>query len=309
MSPRNPTRRAASVNFERAGIQVDNVTPRAHFTIAGEAELETMLDSPSGRSDLPENMKCSTMAIHVARHRWWNEMNPLSKTLDVVCSQEASDCQACDLGIAVPGAVLGDDESTVVVDADEVAGAAVDLVVGVFLSLRIITTPIHIIKGYQQTRTLSVSTNEPGFLTEYISLNFWRSLWQAPAAWHRGSISPIASLHELILEARQISKGESRFQHLLDDARLGESPFHRSTETVVSLVDFQRPDVQVDNVSPRAPKAFAGEVEFVDVFDWAGGGGDGLDADETVLVIFVVVGWWLDEVDFLEQALDVAFND
>ena len=69
--------------------------------------------------------------IHVARHRWRHEVDPLSKTPDVVWSQEAKDRQAYFLGKAIPGAVLGDDEGAVVVDADEVASASFDLVVGV----------------------------------------------------------------------------------------------------------------------------------------------------------------------------------
>ena len=49
-------------------------------------------------------------------------MDPLSKTPDVVWSQEAEDCEAYFLGKAVPGAVLGDDEAAVVVDAGDGAG-------------------------------------------------------------------------------------------------------------------------------------------------------------------------------------------
>lgn len=45
------------------------------------------------------------------------------------------------------------------------------------------------------------------------------------------------------------------------------------------------------------------------MLDWSGKRGDDVQADEAVLVVFVLVGWWLNEVDFREQTSDVAFGE
>jgi hypothetical protein len=212
--------------------------------------------------------------------------------------------------------VLGYNEGAFVVDADEVAGASFDLVVvvvvAVVLRIRAVTYFALILESHRKVLDSDLTTNKCMLTIKQLGLEFLWDLWKTPPAWHRGTILPLTSLNELVLaaeSARQVSEGKSRFQHLLHNTGLRESAPHNPMEMAISLVDFQRAGVQVNNIRPLAEEPVAGEVKFADVLDWAGGSSDVVEVDGHVLVIFVVTRRRLEEVDFLEQTLGVASGE
>ena len=306
----------APINLQRPGVQVNNIAPLAHRAVACKAELEIVLDSPGGRGNVPEDGGCLAVIVYVARHGWWYEVDLLAKTLDIFRSQEAEDCHACKLGVAVPVAVLGYDEGAFVVDADEVAGAGFDLVVvvAVFVVLRFraVTYFALILESHRKVLESDLTTNKCMLTMKQLGFELLWDLWKAPPARHSRAILPLTSLNELVLaaeSAREVTEGKSRLQHLLDDTGLCESAPHNPMEMAISLVDFQRAGVQVNNIRPLAEEPVAGEFKLADVLDWAGGSSNVLEVDGHVLVIFVMIRRRLEEADMLEQTPDVASDE
>ena len=85
-----------------------------------------MLDRSLGGGDFSEDRRAPAVEVSsVVGLRGPDEVDYLSQELDVGWGQEAEDCQAGAVWVAVPVAVLGYEEAAVVVDADEVAGAHV----------------------------------------------------------------------------------------------------------------------------------------------------------------------------------------
>jgi hypothetical protein len=209
--------------------------------------------------------------------------------------------------------VLGYDEGAFVVDADEVAGAGFDLVVVVVvLWLRAVTYFALILESHWNILESVLTTNKSILTIKQLGFEFLWDLWKTPTAWHRRAILPPTGLHEIIVaaeSAREVSERESRFQHLLDDIGLRKPALHNPMEIAISLVDFQHPGIQVNNVRPLVEAPVVGEVKLADVLDWAGGRSDAVEADGQIFVIFVVSRRRLEEVGLLEQTLNISFDE
>jgi hypothetical protein len=200
-----------------------------------------------------------------------------------------------------------------VVDADDVAGACFDLVVVVVvLWLRAVTYFALILESHWNILESVLTTNKSILTIKQLGFEFLWDLWKTPTAWHRRAILPPTGLHEIIVAAestREVSERESRFQHLLDDIGLRKPALHNPMEIAISLVDFQRAGVQVDDVRPFAEEPVGGEVEFTDVLNRAGGRSDAVEVDGLILVMLVVIRRRLEEVCLLEQTLNISFDE